>query len=119
MKKNHSHLDPYRLRSGPYASPPGAGYGAFQIGKLRVISSGSYSEQGDGLAGYEHVSVSLGNRCPTWAEMCKVKQLFWGDDECVVQFHPKKSDYINNHPHCLHMWKPVQFDIPMPERLCV
>lgn len=25
---------------------------------------------------YEHVSVSTGIRCPTWEEMCRVKDLF-------------------------------------------
>lgn len=27
--------------------------------------------------GWDHVSVSLPNRCPTWEEMCKVKDLFF------------------------------------------
>lgn len=30
--------------------------------------------------GWEHVSVSLRNRCPTWDEMCLVKDIFWRDD---------------------------------------
>lgn len=34
--------------------------------------------------GWEHVSVSLSNRCPTWEEMCMVKDIFWGEDECVI-----------------------------------
>ena len=28
--------------------------------------------------GWEHVSVSLRNRCPTWDEMCLVKDIFGG-----------------------------------------
>lgn len=28
--------------------------------------------------GWEHVSVSLGHRCPTWYEMCFVKKSFLG-----------------------------------------
>lgn len=39
--------------------------------------------------GWEHVSVSLSNRCPTWEEMCMVKDIFWGEDECVIQFRPR------------------------------
>lgn len=54
--------------------------------------------------GWEHVSVSYPNRCPTWEEMCRVKDIFWYDNECAVQFHPPKSDYINNHSYCLHLW---------------
>lgn len=49
--------------------------------------------------GWEHVSVSLNNRCPTWEEMCMVKDIFWGEDECVIQFHPPKS--ANQHPSVL------------------
>lgn len=60
---------------------------------------------------WEHVSVvSFSDkkpRTPSWSEMCKVKQLFWGDDDCVLQFHPPKSEYVNNHQHCLHLWKPI------------
>ena len=55
--------------------------------------------------GWEHVSVSLVDRCPTWQEMCFVKSLFWGDDDLVVQFHPPESEYVNSHPFCLHLWR--------------
>lgn len=55
--------------------------------------------------GWEHVSVSYSNRCPTWEEMCRVKNMFWNDDECVIQYHPPKPDYVNNHPYCLHLWR--------------
>jgi hypothetical protein len=46
--------------------------------------------------------------------MCFVKDLFWDDEECVMQLHPPKSDYVNCHPNCLHLWKPVGQDIPRP-----
>lgn len=73
--------------------------------ELNIISSGII----DPL--WEHVSVSRINRTPTWNEMCRIKELFWDDDETVVQFHPKKSEYVNRHPYCLHLWKmAVSFD---------
>lgn len=67
--------------------------------------------------GWEHVSVSYPNRCPTWEEMCRVKDIFWNDHECVVQFHPPKSDYVNNHPYCLHLWRKQgeSFELPPKE----
>ena len=67
--------------------------------------------------GWEHVSVSLKNRCPTWEEMCTVKDIFWGDEECVVQYHPPKSEYVNTHPYCLHLWKKIgsEFETPPKE----
>lgn len=41
--------------------------------------------------GWEHVSVAFANRTPTWDEMSKVKDMFWNEDETVVQFHPKNQ----------------------------
>lgn len=65
--------------------------------------------------GWEHASVSLKKRCPTWEEMCMVKDIFWKETECVLQFHPPKSEYVNLHPFCLHMWKQVGVDNQTPE----
>lgn len=69
--------------------------------------------------GWEHVSVSRHDRAPTWDEMCQVKALFWGDDDCVVQYHPPKSEYINNHPYCLHLWRPIGMELPQPPSILV
>lgn len=65
-------------------------------------------------AGWDHVSVSLPNRCPTWAEMCLVKDLFFSPEETVIQYHPASADYVNHHPFCLHLWKPQGIDLPKP-----
>ena len=56
--------------------------------------------------GWEHVSVSLPGRAPTWDEMCFIKDIFFDPEDVIVQLHPKKSEYVNLHKHCLHMWKP-------------
>jgi hypothetical protein len=58
--------------------------------------------------GWEHISVSRQDRCPTWNEMCQVKDLFWDEEDCVMQFHPTKAEYVNNHPYCLHLWRPLE-----------
>jgi hypothetical protein len=65
---------------------------------------------------WEHVSVSLTKhrRSPNWPEMCFVKDLFWDEEECVVQFHPPLSQYARNHRYCLHLWKPTHQTIPAP-----
>jgi len=109
-------LEEYRVRTGHYASCSGDDFGAFEIlgphGRiLRVIAS-----SGDASLGvdWEHVSVSLSNRCPNWIEMCFVKSLFWDEEETVMQLHPPKSKWINNHPRCLHMWRPTKQEIPLP-----
>jgi hypothetical protein len=72
----------------------------------------------DGL-GWEHVSVSLKDRCPTWEEMCMIKDLFWDEDDCVAQFHPPKSEYVNNHPYCLHLWRSKESDFSLPPKIMV
>ena len=64
--------------------------------------------------GWEHVSVSLSHRIPTWVEMCYVKDTFWDPEETVLQFHPPKSQYVNCHPFCLHLWKQLDFLQPLP-----
>ena len=73
----------------------------------------------DGLQ-WEHVSVRAQrtpskSRTPTWREMCQIKSLFWDAEDVVMQLHPKRSDYINNHPHVLHLWRPIGQTIPTPD----
>lgn len=113
-------LDKYR-RTHPTigSSAPGSMWGYFEIptgtGRLRVISSGSFEQPFK----WEHVSVSLATRCPTWAEMSRVKDLFWEEKECVVQFHPPRSEYVNMHPYCLHLWRPIGMDILRPPMIAI
>lgn len=60
----------------------------------------------DECGAWQHVSVSLSNRCPNWDEMCFIKELFWDEEEECIQVHPKKSEYVNLMKNCLHLWKP-------------
>ena len=69
--------------------------------------------------GWEHLSVSMPNKTPTWDQMCRMKDIFWNKDECCVQYHPKEEDYVNNHPHCLHIWKSTEENIPTPPSILV
>lgn len=75
--------------------------------------------------GWEHVSVTISarkrkvERCPTWEEMCYVKNIFFNEDECVVQYHPVKNDYVSNHKYCLHLWRPTESEVPVPPPLMV
>jgi hypothetical protein len=107
-----------RFREGPYASPPGATFGAFRLSRdsgvrLNVLVC-------DGAeTGWDHVSVSLRKRCPTWGEMCWIKHLFFRPDEMVVQIHPRAEDYVDDHPHCLHLWRPVSDILPSPPPILV
>lgn len=69
--------------------------------------------------GFEHLSVSTPTRCPTWEEMCIMKEIFWKDDEVCMQLHPKKEEYVNNHNYCLHIWRPINQEIPTPPSVMV
>ena len=64
--------------------------------------------------GWDHVSVSWSNRCPTWDEMCEVKKAFFYPEEVCVEYHPAESEYVNNFPYCLHLWRYQQPGMPMP-----
>jgi hypothetical protein len=70
-------------------------------------------------AGWEHVSVSFENRTPTWEEMCQIKAIFWDSDDVVIQYHPRASDYVNMHRHCLHLWRPTDSEVPTPPPILV
>jgi hypothetical protein len=88
-----------KFRTG---GPAGTNYGAFRVlcrGQwLNVIASCG--------GGWDHVSVSRPDRCPTWGEMDWVKRQFFHDDETAVQYHVHTGQKINNHPYCLHLWRP-------------
>ena len=81
---------------------------AYKIGEVIIIASWG--------GGWEHVSASLRKRCPTWDEMCMMKDIFWEEEECVVQYHPPRSEYINCHPYCLHLWKKTGCSFETPPK---
>lgn len=105
-------LERCRLRTQPAGD---AHNGIFEIehhgARLRCVVS-------DGM-GWEHVSVSIRGRLPTWEEMCHVKRLFWGDEETVIEFHPPRSEYVNFHRGVLHLWRPIGVALPRPPSILV
>jgi len=114
-----------RLRTGPMRSDSSYGMNGFfmlsrkgSVLAVMAADANNTTWKEAGLPGppWEHVSVSLQHRCPSWNEMAYVKDLFWEDWETVIQFHPPKEHYVNAHPHCLHLWKPLGFEIPLPPR---
>lgn len=98
-------------------SAAGENYGFFLIirasGEIVRVIANDASELSDG---WEHVSVSLDHRCPTWEEMAYVKDLFWLPTETVVQFHPPTAEYVNRHPFCLHLWRHPQTALRLPPK---
>lgn len=110
-------LESGRITAGEYGTELGSGpNGFFRVNgpcgmQLTIVASD--------VGGWEHVSVSTRSRCPNWTEMCFIKDLFWDEEELVMQLHPPKSRWISNHPYCLHMWRPATSVIPMPPDIFV
>jgi hypothetical protein len=106
-----------RVRDGWYGSDGSDGMnGAFYVtaptgASLKIIASDANDPES---CGWEHVSVSLHNRCPNWPEMCWVKNLFWEPHETVIQFHVPEADHISIHDYCLHLWRDTRNGHALP-----
>ncbi len=116
--------DQFRVRNGAIGTDPSYGNnGVFiltyngrkaKARKMQAIVS-------DGM-GWEHVSASLIMRrqhAPTWNQMCFIKDLFWDDEDTVIQYHPPKSEYVNCHPYVLHLWRKAGEDFVRPPSIMV
>lgn len=115
----------YRYKKGELTSDASYGNnGFFVFPHYKIVNYEIRCQISDG-EGWEHVSVSIAKardvptRCPTWTEMCWVKDQFWHKEECVIQYHPAESEYVNNHTFCLHLWKPTNYIIPVPPKIFV
>lgn len=91
------------------------GYGEIKWGRLKASVIWSYG------GGWDHVSVApyKHSYTPSWEDMCKVKDMFFGAGETVVQYHPAKKDYVNNMRNCLHLWRPQKECLPKPPTVMV
>ena len=112
----------YRVTSGRMASVTADGNNG-----LFLIPHGSDVLQciaSDGN-GWDHVSltVKVKNRhqfeVPSWDIMCWIKDTFWDKEDWVAQFHPAHSEYVNNHPYVLHLWRPTEQVMPKPMKIMV
>lgn len=103
----------WRIKTGTMASDETHGWnGAFLVpleGEMWqvIISDGG---------GWRHLSVANAQRrlMPSWNIMCRLKELFFDDESWVMELHPAKSAYINDHPFCLHLWEPLSEKLPVP-----
>lgn len=124
-------LNQFRVRDGMFASDESFGFcGMFEFAlpgeprRIRCIASdcSDIEKIAPDAPKWRHVSVSFGpgsKHCPSWELMCKIKDLFWEPSDAVIQIHPPNSEYINNHPHCLHLWQCLSEKQPLPPSIFV
>lgn len=68
---------------------------------LAVIASVAMESDGHH---WLHVSASYPDRLPSWDNLKSVKALFIGKDREAIQILPPEAEYVNVHPHVLHLW---------------
>ncbi len=124
MKTDWTHLEKYRKEGNlQWHAPAGTRAGVFYIPHYNNTQIICIASPGTEDMPWEHVSLRVagytGSRCPTWQEMCRVKDLFWDTNERVVQFHPPEEEYVNNHPAVLHLWKWTAGEMPHPPSIAV
>lgn len=106
----------YRVKQGLFSSTESHGAnGCFLI----PFESYTFTVLVSDGEGWDHVSVSLKGKAPNWKAMSHIKDLFFEEAETVVQFHPKKSEYVNNHPHCLHLWRKQDTEHELPPSILI
>ncbi len=107
----------FRVRGGSLKTSSKHGNNGYFLIKKGLEETVIVVIASDGM-GWEHVSVTIGSelrkRCPTWEEMCFIKDLFWDEEDTVMQLHPPKSQQVNYHNYCLHLWLPIGQAIPAP-----
>ncbi len=87
----------------------------WRTGKRRraatLIVSGTVQDDG---RRWLHMSMSCVGRVPSWAELVRAKEWVFGRDSKAIQVIPPRSEYVNIHPHVLHLFVCVDGD-PLPD----
>lgn len=68
---------------------------------LSVIISGAVERDG---RRWIHLSVARPHRMPDWDDLVFAKELFLGREAHALQVIPPRSEHVNIHPNCLHLW---------------
>lgn len=113
--KNLRELDEYRVKHPYWPQTDTSGVFKVMVKQRAFVILASVDNIGeDGV--WEHISVTPKNqkRCPTWDEMCAIKNMFFDPEEECVEFHPKASTYVNSNEYCLHIWRPANDNLRCP-----
>jgi hypothetical protein len=118
----------FRVKKGIFASDRSFdNNGCFLIPHQKIDGYSYWVQASDGSpeVPWQHVSVSLRtakklvHRCPTWEDMCWIKNQFWEPEEAVFQIHPPASQNVSLADFCLHLWKPLSFVFMLPPSIAV
>ena len=112
MKSLKDLMDNPKLKINNVGIDGGSGYIYKTYNKFSPFCSVIWSF-GDG---WEHVSISPMKHkiIPSWEDMCEVKDIFFEENETVVEYHPAKLNYVNIMQNCLHLWRPTKQELPTP-----
>jgi len=62
--------------------------------------------------GYWHLSISHPLRYPTWDEIYTARYDFLPGEINAAILLPKKSEYVNIHPNCFHVYELRDAELP-------
>lgn len=57
-----------------------------------------------------HASIS-GRKLPTYEDLSMLKRVWIGDDVTAYQVFPPRSQHVNIHENCLHLWCCLDGDV--------
>ena len=92
-----------------FRSEDGARWERIFTGHTLILSG---SVESDGRR-WLHMSLAHPSRLPSWDELRSAKEWSLGDIK-AVQVLPPRREYVNIHPHCLHLFACIDAD-PLPD----
>lgn len=103
----------YRVTQGVLATDRGHGNnGAFLIPATGHPAAVIASDQD----GWEMVSIAHCERPLTLAEVDAIRDLFWSQDDVVIQFHFPHQDRKGQHRYAVKLWRRAGQDAQLPPR---
>ncbi len=88
--------------------------GIFEIPLNKKETVSVIADNGISFPEWEHLSVSTSKRFLTNEEIHFIKDIFFNDDEIVIQIYSKNNIVKSKKNYCIHLWKLKTEDIPLP-----
>jgi hypothetical protein len=99
MFRLHGHT--FHLQPRPIDDPTDGKTYYCRAERLAVVVSRDATRHGVLL----HASMSHPSRMPSWDLMHTLRDVLYPDDVDVMMLLPRREDYVNLHPYCLHLWQ--------------